>query len=164
MHCDVSNFTWSRDQRSCHRSVGYYFIVSLKFSSHTVSFLKSLEDNTKNWYCNVRQLLQKKQTTVIKTLLQSATEVYYKEVFYKVRQTVSTKCVRYYKEWQTVIAKWDVTASACNWNTKLLHNLFYHPRETFLSLLKFFIIFILFFLNLCCEAATMNNRSFWIFK
>ena len=53
----------------------------------------------------MRQLLQKKQTTVIKTLLQSATEVYYKEVFYKVRQTVNTKCVRYYKVWQAFIKK-----------------------------------------------------------
>ena len=58
-----------------------------------------------------------RQKTIITKLLQSVTEVYY-----KVCQTVITKCVRYYKVWQavitmrqvlqsaTVITKWDVTS------------------------------------------------------
>ena len=51
-----------------------------------------------------------RQKTIITKLLQSVTEVYY-----KVCQTVITKCVRYYKVWQAVIIKCDVTLEMFKW-------------------------------------------------
>lgn len=68
--------TWSRDQVSCHRYAGYYFILPTKFGLHAVSFLKFWHDNIENWDFKVRQLLQNETETVIKTSLQSATENY----------------------------------------------------------------------------------------
>ena len=89
-------------------SVGWVvFILSSKFSSSTVFFFffETLVDNIKNWSYKVRQLLQNETensyqefiTKCDRGLFQSALGITKCVRYYKVWQTVITKCVRYYK-------------------------------------------------------------------
>ena len=83
--------TWSKVMSS----VGWvYLIVPAKFGSHVLSFLKLWYDNIENCITKWDSYYAVIQKTVIKKLLQNATEVYY-----KVHQILRSV---------TIITKWDL--------------------------------------------------------